>query len=293
MARTINVGLIQTHYGLDLEDNIARTIDFVRQAADKGAQVILPSELFQGPYFCVTQEEKWFATAHPWREHPCVTALAPVAAELGVAIPVSIFERDGPHYYNSLVMLDADGSPLGVYRKSHIPDGPGYQEKYYFRPGDTGFKVWDTRFGRIGVGICWDQWYPEAARAMTLMGAEVLFYPTAIGSEPHDPTLDTCLPWRRAMQGHAVSNVIPVVGANRIGFEDGAGGGQTFYGSSFIADHRGDLVESFERAEEGVLTHSFDLDFLQTHRAAWGFFRDRRTDLYEALGPRRVFDTAR
>jgi N-carbamoylputrescine amidase len=293
MARTINVGLIQTHYGLDLEDNIARTIDFVRQAADRGAQVILPSELFQGPYFCVTQEEQWFATAHPWREHPCVTALSPVAAELGVAIPVSIFERDGPHYYNSLVMLDADGRPMGVYRKSHIPDGPGYQEKYYFRPGDTGFKVWDTRFGRIGVGICWDQWYPEAARAMTLMGAEVLFYPTAIGSEPHDPTLDTALPWRRAMQGHAVSNVIPVVGANRIGFEPGSGGGQTFYGSSFIADHRGDLVESFDREQEGVLTHSFDLDFLRTHRAAWGFFRDRRTDLYEALGPNRVFDAAR
>jgi N-carbamoylputrescine amidase len=293
MARTINVGLIQTHYGLELEDNIARTIDFVRQAADKGAQVILPSELFQGPYFCVTQEEQWFSTAHPWREHPCVTALSPVAAELGVAIPVSIFERDGPHYYNSLVMLDADGRPMGVYRKSHIPDGPGYQEKYYFRPGDTGFKVWDTRFGRIGVGICWDQWYPEAARAMTLMGAEVLFYPTAIGSEPHDPTLDTALPWRRAMQGHAVSNVIPVVGANRIGFEPGSAGGQTFYGSSFIADHRGDLVESFDREQEGVLTHSFDLDFLRTHRAAWGFFRDRRTDLYDALGPNRVFDAAR
>jgi len=292
MARTLTVGLIQTRYGLDMDDNIARTVDFVRLAADRGAQVILPSELFQGPYFCVTQEEKWFATAHPWREHPCVLALAPVAAELGVAIPVSIYERDGPHYFNSLVMLDADGSPLGVYRKSHIPDGPGYQEKYYFRPGDTGFKVWDTRFGRIGTGICWDQWYPEAARALTLMGAEVLFYPTAIGSEPHDSSLDTRDPWRRVMQGHAVANVIPVVAGNRIGTEPGPTGGQTFYGSSFIADHRGDLLQAFEREDEGVLVQGFDLDFLRTHRAAWGFFRDRRTDLYEALGPRRTFEGA-
>jgi N-carbamoylputrescine amidase len=189
-------------------------------------------------------------------------------------------------------MLDADGSPLGVYRKSHIPDGPGYQEKYYFRPGDTGFKVWETRFGRIGTGICWDQWYPEAARAMTLMGADALFYPTAIGSEPHDSSLDTRDPWRRVMQGHAVANVIPVIASNRIGTEPGPHGGQSFYGSSFIADHRGDLVEAFERSDEGVLTHSFDLDFLRTHRAAWGFFRDRRTDLYETLGPRRTFEAA-
>jgi N-carbamoylputrescine amidase len=234
----------------------------------------------------VAQEERWFAEAYPWREHPCVTALAPLAAELGVVIPVSIFEREGPHYFNSVVIVDADGRALGVYRKSHIPDGPGYMEKYYFRPGDTGFKVWDTRFGRLGVGICWDQWYPETARAMALMGAEVLFYPTAIGSEPHDPTLDTAAPWRRAMQGHAVSNVIPVVGANRTGFEPWESypnGGQLFYGSSFIADHRGDLVAAFGREDEGVLTAEFDLDFLQTHRAAWGFFRDRRTDLYGAL----------
>ena len=293
MSRRLKLGVIQTSYGDDLGANIARTVDFVRECAGKGAQVILPSELFQGPYFCVTQEERWFATAHPWREHPCVTAMSEVAAELGVAIPVSIFERDGPHYYNSLVMLDADGSPLGVYRKSHIPDGPGYQEKYYFRPGDTGFKVWTTRFGRIGTGICWDQWYPEAARAMTLMGAEVLLYPTAIGSEPHDSSLDTRDPWRRVMQGHAVANVIPVAAANRIGHEPGGSRGQDFYGSSFLCDHRGDLVASLDRGEEGVLTAEFDLDFLQTHRAAWGFFRDRRTDLYEATGPRAVFTTDR
>ena len=289
MPRTSTLGVIQTAYDTDMAANIAKTVGFVREAAAQGAQVILPSELFQGPYFCVTQEERWFATAHPWREHPCVTAMAPVAAELGVVIPVSIFERDGPHYYNSLVMLDADGRPLGVYRKSHIPDGPGYQEKYYFRPGDTGFRVWDTRHGRVGVGICWDQWYPEAARAMALQGAEVLLYPTAIGSEPHDSSLDTRDPWRRVMQGHAVANVIPVTASNRIGHEPGPGGGQAFYGSSFIADHRGDLLADLDRRQEGVATATFDLDFLGTHRAAWGFFRDRRTDLYEALLPAKVF----
>jgi len=286
MARTLTLAAIQTSYGDDLAANIAKTAGFIREAAANGAQVILPSELFQGPYFCVAQEERWFAEAHPWREHPCVTALAPLAGELGVVLPISIFEREGPHYFNSLVMADADGALLGVYRKSHIPDGPGYQEKYYFRPGDTGFRVWDTRHGRIGVGICWDQWFPEAARAMTLAGAEALLYPTAIGSEPHDPSLDTALPWRRAMQGHAVSNVIPVVGANRTGFEPWAGypgGGQRFYGSSFIADHRGDLVADLGRDDEGVIAATVDLDFLAAHRAAWGFFRDRRPDLYGSL----------
>ena len=289
MARTLRIAVLQAAYQTDLDANVAKTAELIREAAAGGAQVILPSELFQGPYFCVTQDERWFATAHPWREHPCVTALAPLAAELGVAIPISIFEREGPHYYNSLVMADADGRLLGVYRKSHIPDGPGYQEKYYFRPGDTGFKVWDTRFGKIGTGICWDQWYPEAARAMTLMGAEALLYPTAIGSEPHDASLDTRDPWRRVMQGHAVANVIPVAAANRIGTEAGPNGGQSFYGSSFLADHRGDLVASLDRQDEGYVAATFDLDFLHTHRAAWGFFRDRRTDLYEATGPGRVF----
>ena len=286
MARTLRLAALQAAFGDDQAANIAKVTALIREAAAGGAQVILPPELFQGPYFCVTQQERWFDQAHPWREHPCVLTLAPLAAELGVVIPVSIFEREGPHYFNSVAMIDADGSLLGLYRKSHIPDGPGYQEKYYFRPGDTGFKVWDTRHGRIGVGICWDQWYPEAARAMALLGAEALLYPTAIGSEPHDPTLDTALPWRRAMQGHAVSNVIPVVGCNRTGFEawpDYPNGGQRFYGSSFIADHRGDLVADLGPDEEGVIAASFDLDFLRTHRAAWGFFRDRRPDLYGAL----------
>jgi N-carbamoylputrescine amidase len=277
---TIKVAALQAAFGEDMAANIAKVEELVRAAAKQGAQVILPPELFQGPYFCTSQEEKRFATAYPAATHPAVTALQPVAKELGVAIPVSIFERDGPAYYNSLVMLDADGSQLGVYRKSHIPDGPGYQEKYYFRPGDSGFKVWDTKFGRIGVGICWDQWFPEAARAMALMGAQVLFYPTAIGSEPHDASLDTREPWRRAMQGHAVSNVIPVVASNRIGTEKVGANTQTYYGSSFIADHRGDLVEELGREEEGAIVHAFDLDFLDRHRAAWGFFRDRRTEYY-------------
>ena len=283
MARTITVAALQTSYSEDMAANIKKTEGLIREAAAKGGQAILPSELIQGQYFCVSQEERWFATAFPWREHPCVKALAPLAGELGVVIPISIFEREGPHYYNSVVIADADGSLAGIYRKSHIPDGPGYQEKYYFRPGDTGFRVWDTRFGKLGVGICWDQWYPEAARAMALLGAEVLFYPTAIGSEPHDKSLDTRDPWRRVMQGHAVANVMPVVASNRTGFEPGPGGGQSFYGSSFIANHRGDLEAAFERGDEGVLTSTFDLDFLHTHRAAWGFFRDRRTDLYGDL----------
>lgn len=272
----ITVAALQTSYGDDMAANIAKTEKLVRAAAAKGAQVILPSELFQGRYFCTSQEERWFATAYPAAEHPCVLAMQTLAAELGVVIPTSIFERDGPCYYNSLVMIDADGSIMGTYRKSHIPDGPGYQEKYYFRPGDTGFKVWPTRFGNIGVGICWDQWFPECARAMALKGADILMYPTAIGSEPHDSSLDTRDPWRRAMLGHAVSNVIPVVASNRIGDEDG----QKFYGSSFIADHRGDFAAHFDRADEGVLVATFDLEFLRRHRAAWGFFRDRRTEFY-------------
>jgi N-carbamoylputrescine amidase len=280
MPRTLTVAAIQTSYGEDMQANIDKTIGFIREAAGRGAQVVLPSELFQGPYFCVSQEEKWFGSAYPWREHPCVTALQPVAAELGVAIPVSIFEREGPHYYNSLVMLDADGSPMGVYRKSHIPDGPGYEEKFYFRPGNTGFKVWEgPHHATLGVGVCWDQWYPETARAMMLMGAEILFYPTAIGSEPHDPDLDTSRLWRRAMIGHAVSNVVPVVAANRIGSECG----QRFYGHSFICDERGDMLAEFGAEETGALVATLDVTQAKKHRAAFGFFRDRRPELYGRL----------
>lgn len=278
--RSITVAAIQTSYGHDLEANIAKTEAFVREAARMGADVILPSELFQGIYFCTRQDPKWFDTAWPADEHPCVLAMQKLAAELGVVIPVSFFEKDGPRYYNSVAIADADGSILGVYRKSHIPDGPGYQEKYYFRPGDTGFKTWKTKHGHIGVGICWDQWYPETARAMALEGAEVLFYPTAIGTEPYDLSLDTHEQWQRAMQGHAVSNAIPIVAANRIGTEDNDGATQSFYGHSFIADHRGNLVKSFGNGDEGVLIYSFDLTTIATYRAEWGFFRDRRTDLY-------------
>lgn len=281
MSSLVSVAALQTSYGLDLQANLDKTIALIRDAAKQGAQIILPSELFQGIYFCTTQDERWFKTAYPADTHPCVTALQKIAKELAVVIPVSIFEKDGPRYYNSVVVVDADGSILGTYRKSHIPDGPGYQEKYYFRYGDTGFKVWNTRYAKIGVGICWDQWYPECARAMMLQGAEILFYPTAIGSEPHDTSLDTAAPWQRAMQGHAVSNIVPIVASNRIGIEtDGLGSPQNFYGHSFIADHRGDLVKSFGKENEGVLVHSFDLEFLARHRAAWGFFRDRRPDLY-------------
>jgi len=281
MARqTITVAAIQTSYGHDMKANIAKTEGFVREAAKRGADVILPSELFQGIYFPTRQDPKWFATAYPATEHPCVLALKALAKELKVVIPISFFEKDGPRYYNSVAVADADGRVLGVYRKSHIPDGPGYQEKYYFRPGDTGFKAWNTRAGTIGVGICWDQWYPESARAMVLQGADLLLYPTAIGSEPYDPLLDTHRQWQRVMQGHAVANAVPLVAANRIGVEDNDGVTQSYYGHSFIADHLGDLVTSFGEAGEGVLMHRFDLDEIAKYRAEWGFFRDRRTDLY-------------
>ena len=278
--RTITVAAIQTSYGPDMNANIDKAAAFWREAARRGAQVVLPSELLQGIYFCTKQDPKWFETAHAVAEHPCVVALQKLARELGVVIPISFFEKDGPRYFNSVAIADAGGEILGVYRKSHIPDGPGYQEKYYFRPGDTGFKAWKTKPGTLGVGICWDQWYPEAARAMVLAGAELLLYPTAIGSEPYDAVLDTHKQWQRAMQGHAVANAVPVVAANRIGLEDNDGVRQKFYGHSFIADHRGEIVASFGASEEGVLTHTFDLTEIESYRADWGFFRDRRPDLY-------------
>lgn len=279
MPRTMSVAVLQTPLSDDTGENIETVSGLVRQAADQGADIILPPELFAGHYFCKTQEETHFAKAYPWREHPCVTAMSKLAAELDVVIPVSIFEKDGPHYYNSAVIVDAGGELLGIYRKSHIPDGPGYQEKYYFRPGDTGFRVWETRKGKIGVGVCWDQWFPEAARAMALMGADLLLYPTAIGAEPQDASLDTAARWRRAMVGHAVANCIPVAAANRTGDE----GGQLFYGTSFICDEAGEICAELGREEAGVAVANFDLDELDRARAAWGFFRDRRPELYRAL----------
>lgn len=278
--RSLTVAAVQAGYGPDMTANIAKTADLVREAAKRGAQIVLPPELFQGIYFPTQQDPKWFATAYPASEHPAVLALARLARELGVVIPISFFEKDGPRYYNSVAIADADGEILGVYRKSHIPDGPGYQEKYYFRPGDTGFKAWRTKHGVIGAGICWDQWYPEAARAMVLEGAEILLYPTAIGSEPYDATLDTHARWQLVMQGHAVANAVPVVAANRIGLEDNDGVAQKFYGHSFIADHTGTLMASFGEEDEGALVASFDLDEIARYRADWGFFRDRRPDLY-------------
>ena len=278
MTRQVTLGVLQAALPGPAEHNHRVIVELAHEAAARGAQVILPPELFAGPYFCKTQDEAFFDTAAGVDEHASVRALVTVSEETGTVIPVSFFERDGPHYYNSVAMLEA-GRLLGVYRKSHIPDGPGYQEKFYFRPGRTGFKAWNTRFASIGVGICWDQWYPEAARAMALAGAEVLLYPTAIGSEPQDADFDTREPWRRAMQGHAISNAMPVAAANRIGTEDG----QTFYGHSFIADGMGALVETFGEHEEGVLIHRFDLDRLAHQRAAWGFFRDRRPELYTPL----------
>ena len=280
MARTISVAALQASYGLDLQANIARTADLIRQAAARGAQVILPPELFEGEYFCRVEDEGLFASARPVGEHRAVQAMQVLAAELGVTIPTSFFEADGPHYYNSLAMVGPDGAVQGVYRKSHIPDGPGYEEKFYFRPGNTGFKVWPGPDAtKLGVGVCWDQWYPETARAMMLMGAQLLFYPTAIGSEPHDEGLDTARLWRRAMVGHAVSNVVPVIAANRVGTEHG----QAFYGTSFITDERGDILAELDREEEGVIVATLDLDRVARHRAAFGFFRDRRPELYGRL----------
>jgi len=260
----------------DEAENIAAVSALVEQAAGQGARIVLPPELFSGPYFCKVEDDALFALARPVGEHPSVAAMKSLAAKLKVAIPTSFFEREGHHYYNTLAMIDERGEVLGTYRKSHIPDGPGYEEKFYFRPGNDGFKVWDVCGTRIGVGICWDQWYPECARVMALMGAELLFYPTAIGSEPHDADLDTSRMWRRAMQGHAVSNCMPVIAANRIGSEDG----QSFYGHSFIADEWGDLVAGFGAEDSGVLLATLDLASAARHRAGMGFFRDRRPQLY-------------
>ncbi len=279
----ITVAALQLGFTADIDKNIANVSRLVREAAARGAQVILPPELFEGEYFCRVEDEGLFANAAPVGEHKAVLAMQALAEALKVTIPTSFFEADGPHHYNSLAMIGPDGEVQGVYRKSHIPDGPGYEEKFYFRPGNTGFKVWPhaAAQGRstLGVGVCWDQWYPETARAMMLMGAEVLFYPTAIGSEPHDTSLDTARLWRRAMVGHAVSNVVPIVAANRIGVEHG----QTFYGTSFIADERGDILAELGRDDEGVITATIDLDIVKRHRAAFGFFRDRRPDLYGRL----------
>jgi N-carbamoylputrescine amidase len=273
---TVRVAALQCALGGGYEQNVARIEALVRDAHRAGAQIVLPPELFAGTYFCQREEHTYFAWAEAFADSPTIARFAALARELGVVIPVSFFERDGQHYYNSIAIVDADGSVLGRYRKSHIPDGPGYEEKFYFRPGSDGFRVWKTRFGTIGVGICWDQWFPECARSMALLDAEILFYPTAIGSEPEEPEFDSKDPWQRAMIGHAVCNHMPVVAANRVGDE----GGQIFYGSSFICDHRGDKLAELGREDEGVISADFDLDKIRADRAMMGFFRDRRPELY-------------
>jgi N-carbamoylputrescine amidase len=275
----MKVAALQTALTDDVAANVKRVTEMIREAHGKGAQVILPSELFEGHYFCRTQREENVSRARAAEDHPTLRHFQALAAELGVVIPVSFYEQAGPELYNSVAILDADGRTLGIYRKSHIPDGPGYQEKFYFKPGNTGFRAFATKFGTIGVAICWDQWFPEAARAMTLAGADVLFYPTAIGSEPEEPELDSRDSWQRVMIGHAVANAVGVVAANRTGVE----GDMTFYGSSFVCDARGDKLAELSRDQSGIAIAELDLEKIRRVRASMGFFRDRRPELYRGL----------
>jgi N-carbamoylputrescine amidase len=282
--RKVTFAATQMACSWDVEANIDRAENLVREAASKGANAILIQELFETPYFCQDQNVKHFELAKPSFSHPVNERMRELAKSFGVVLPVSFFEQAHQAYFNSLAMIDATGEVLGVYRKSHIPDGPGYQEKYYFSPGDTGFKVWDTAYGRFGVAICWDQWFPEAARAMALEGAEALFYPTAIGSEPPPaPPIDSRDHWQRVMQGHAAANIMPLVASNRIGTEKGEATEMTFYGSSFIAGPTGELAATASRDRQEVITASFDLDEVKRRRTGWGIFRDRRPDLYRSL----------
>ena len=286
--RPVTVGAVQFSMGWDQDANIATAERLVREAAGRGAQIILIPELFEAPYFCIEQDSRHLRLATPWRENRAVQHFSKLAAELEVVLPISIYERDGLAYFNTVVIIDADGEPLGIYRKSHIPNGPGYQEKTYFSPGDTGFKVWDTRYACIGVGICWDQWFPETARVMALMGAELLFFPTAIGSEPPPAVdLDSSGHWQRTQQGHGAANLMPLIAANRHGLErslqDPEGLFIRFYGSSFIADASGAKVAEAPRDADAVLTAQFDLAQLAALRDNWYVFRDRRPDLYGQL----------
>ena len=280
---TVTLAATQMACTWDKDANIANAESLVREAAGQGAQVILLQELFQTPYFPQEQDQEFFALAQPAARHPVLDHFSQIAAELEVVLPVSFFERANNAYFNSVCMIDADGSTLGVYRKSHIPQAPGYEEKFYFNPGDTGFRVWPTRYCSIGVGICWDQWFPEAARTMALKGADVLLYPTAIGSEVTGEETSSKDHWQITMRGHAAANVVPVVASNRIGLEQAKGSSIDFYGSSFIADYKGALATEAGREEQTVLTATFDLDAIRAHRAGWGLFRDRRPELYTTL----------
>ncbi len=282
--RPVTLAATQFACSWDLPANADKAEALVRQAAGKGAQVILIQELFATPYFCITQRPEYFKLAAPMAGHPLIARFADLARELGVVLPLSYFEKAGQAHFNSLAMIDADGRVLGNYRKSHIPQGPGYEEKFYFNPGDTGFRVWDSAFGRIGVGICWDQWFAEAARAMALMGAEMLLYPTAIGSEPPSPGYDSQPHWDMVMRGHAAGNIMPVMASNRIGREVAPEGTAVeFYGSSFIADHQGQHLVQASRDTEEVITATIDLEAVAALRESWGIFRDRRPALYTAL----------
>jgi N-carbamoylputrescine amidase len=277
------VAAIQMAVGDDRTENLAQAIRLVRRAAAEGANVVLLPELFETPYFCKDHDYRFFDLAYPLDSHPALTALGSLAQELHVVLPVSVFERDGDVFYNTVVVFDADGRRLGHYRKSHIPESPGYHEKFYFAPGNTGFRVFDTRYVKLGVGICWDQWFPEAARAMTLKGAELLLYPTAIGSEPQDPSIDSSGHWTRVMQGHAGANIVPVVAANRTGTENGRANTLTFYGSSFICDHTGAILVQADRSGDAILARRFDTEEILRYRRNWGVLRDRRPDLYAVV----------
>ena len=281
--RRLTVAALQMAMTEDVEANVATAERLVVRAAEQGAHLVVLPELFERPYWCKDQDPAFFALARPLPDHPTVERFAAVAARAGVVLPVTVYERDGQATFNTLVMIDADGRVLGRYRKSHIPDGPGYQEKFYFNPGADGFVVWPTRFGRVGAAVCWDQWFPEVARSLVLDGAEVLIYPSAIGSEPPDPALDSSGHWQRVMCGHAAANLVPVVAANRYGTEPGATCEVTFYGSSFIADPTGAVLHRAPRDAEAVVLASFDLDAIARQRAGWGVFRDRRPELYHRL----------
>ena len=288
-ARLVTVAATQFACGWELSSNLDRAERLVREAHGRGARIILLQELFATPYFCIEQDPKYLQLAQSADDSPLLRRFGALAAELEVVLPISFFERAGNVYFNSLAMFDADGRRLGVYRKSHIPNGPGYQEKFYFSPGDTGFRVFDTRHGRIGAAICWDQWFPESARIMALMGAELLLYPTAIGSEPPPASpVDSRLHWQRTQQGHAAANLMPLIASNRIGTEYSMQNPQglhiRFYGSSFIADASGALVAEAPDDAEAVVTASFDLDQLRQARDSWFVFRDRRPELYGPLG---------
>ncbi len=284
----ITVAALQLAFGPDIDINIANVSRLVREAAGRGAQVVLPPELFEGEYFCRVEDEGLFATARPVGEHKAVKAMQALAAELAITIPTSFFEADGPHHYNSLAMIGADGAVQGVYRKSHIPDGPGYEEKFYFRGGDTGFKVWPTKFGRIGVGICWDQWYPEGARLMALAGAELLLYPTAIGWDPDDAQDEKDRQrgaWILSHRGHAVANGLPVLSCNRVGHEPSPLGasGITFWGSSHVLGPQGEFLAEANTEHPEILMATVDLARSEQVRRIWPFLRDRRIDAYQDL----------